>query len=97
MNKNLKTPENIRINNKKYYEKKKQEKEEAKLKGEIVIQEKVYKTPAYIRKAIKAYQNNNPDKIKQWSDLNNSKKQKKKKEQNETINTTIDSLILNEN
>jgi|GWRWMinimDraft_13_1066021.scaffolds.fasta_scaffold06001_2 hypothetical protein len=93
MNKNFKTPENIRINNKKYYEKKKQEKEEAKLKGEIVIQEKVYKTPAYIRKAIKAYQNNNPNKVKQWSDLNNSKKKK----QNETNNTTIDSLILNEN
>jgi ABC-type nitrate/sulfonate/bicarbonate transport system substrate-binding protein len=93
MNKNFKTPENIRINNKKYYEKKKQEKEEAKLHGEIVIQEKVYKTPAYIRKAIKAYQNNNPDKVKQWSDLNNSKKKK----QNETNNTTIDSLISNEN
>jgi hypothetical protein len=93
MNKNFKTPENIRINNKKYYEKKKQEKEEAKLKGEIVIQEKVYKTPTYIRKAIKAYQNNNPDKVKQWSNLNNSKKKKP----NETNNTTIDSLILNEN
>ena len=91
MNKNFKTPENIRINNKKYYEKKKQEKEEAKLKGEIVIEEKVYKTPTYIRKAIKAYQNNNPVKVKQWSNLNNSKKKK----QNETNNTTIDSLILN--
>jgi len=85
MNKNFKTPENIRINNKKYYEKKKQEKEEAKLKGEIVIQEKVYKTPAYIRKAIKAYQNNNPNKVKQWSDLNNSKKKK----QNEIENPRV--------
>ncbi len=83
MNKNFKTPENIRINNKKYYEKKKQQKEEAKLKGEIVIEEKVYKTPTYIRKAIKAYQNNNPDKVKQWSNLNNSKKKK----QNETRET----------
>jgi len=85
MNKNFKTPENIRINNKKYYEKKKQEKEEAKLKGELVIQEKVYKTPAYIRKAIKAYQNNNPDKVKQWSNLTNSKKKK----QNEIENPRV--------
>ena len=92
-----KTPENIRLNNKKYQEKKKKEKEEAILKGELIIPEKIYKTPSYVRKAIKAYQNNNPDKIKKWSISSNGKKQKK--QQNENINpttNTIDKLILND-